>query len=145
MKREQFNIVEEYVTGFKHATERLIELDAPAPAKWIPHLFISGAKSSYPIWAERQRSNLQTDKTIKVELLMSDLIDDNIIRDKESKPTGSALTSKDKDKEKDKKGKDKKDKKDKKSKDKKCKNCGQLNPKHSEDNCMATNTEKRKE
>jgi hypothetical protein len=73
MKREQFNTVEEYVTGFKHATERLIELDAPAPAKWIPHLFISGAESSYPIWAERQRSNLRTDKTIKVELLMSDL------------------------------------------------------------------------
>jgi hypothetical protein len=142
MKREQFNTVEEYVTGFKHATERLIELDAPAPAKWIPHLFISGAESSYPIWAERQRSNLRTDKTIKVELLMSDLIDDNIIRDKESKPTGSALASKDKDsKDKDKKGRDKKDKK----KDKRCKNCGQPNPKHSEENCMATNTEKRKE
>jgi hypothetical protein len=113
--------VEEYVTGFKHTIERLIELDAPAPAKWIPHLFISRAKSSYPIWVERQRSNLRTDKTIKVELLMSDLIDDNIIRNKESKPTGSALASKDKDKEKDKKAKDKKDKK---SKDKKCKNCG---------------------
>jgi hypothetical protein len=71
------------------------------------------------------------------------LIDDNIIRDKESKPTGSALTSKDKDsKDKDKKGKDKKDKK---SKDKKCKNCGQLNPKYKEENYMATNTEKRKE
>jgi hypothetical protein len=41
--------------------------------------------------------------------------------------------------------KDKKDKKDKKSKDKKCKNCGQLNPKYSKDNYMATNTEKRKE
>jgi hypothetical protein len=140
--------VEEYITGFKHTTERLIELDTPAPAKWIPHLFILGAKSSYPIWAERQRSNLQTDKTIKVELLMSDLINDNIIQDKESKPTGSALTSKDKDKDgkdKDKKATDKKDKKDKKSKDKKCKNCGQPNPKHSEDNCIATNTEKRKE
>ena len=78
-------------------------------------MFIAAVSSTWPVWAERQRSNLrQKDHKVTLAALIDDLTDEARTKNK-SGPSGSALygqkdnKSKGSDKGKGKKGKGKED------------------------------------
>ena len=97
--------------------------------------FVIGAEKSFLVQAERQQYKTLRSLTLDTPaLVLKDLITDLLDTDhacnnnKTVKPSGSALI----------KGKGSKGKK-------KCKHCHQEDPRHSEKDCLAVNTEKRKE
>ncbi|POS82017.1 hypothetical protein EPUL_005638, partial [Erysiphe pulchra] len=68
--------LESYVNHFQKSCERLVTLDLLDVSKWHPKMFVMGVKEKYPIWAERQRSNIRTNHDITLASLISDLTDE---------------------------------------------------------------------
>jgi hypothetical protein len=51
-----------YIVQFKSLVQKLASLKTGAPSQWYTVLFIAGLENSFPVWAERQRSNDRSDK-----------------------------------------------------------------------------------
>ena len=59
MNYGDFASLEEFVVAFKLSIAKLKSLDIAAPKEWNPVMFIAACATKWPIWAERQRSNLR--------------------------------------------------------------------------------------
>ena len=145
IKYDDFTSLESFAVAFNRNIERLTNLNIPPPKQWHANMFIAAVSTTWPVWAERQRSNLrQKDHTVTLAGLIDDLTDEARTKNK-SGPSGSALyghkdnnnNSKDggKGKGKGNKGKDKTP----------CKTCGIPGVKHEPKDCLAINHKKRKE
>lgn len=51
-------------------------LDLTDVKKWHPTMFVMRVKDQFPIWAERQRSNIRANSEISLSSLIADLIDE---------------------------------------------------------------------
>lgn len=71
-----FPNLETYINHFQKTCERLVTLDLTDVTKWHPTMFVMGVKDQYPIWAERQRSNLRSNPDISLSSLIADLTDE---------------------------------------------------------------------
>ncbi|EKD11974.1 hypothetical protein MBM_09837 [Drepanopeziza brunnea f. sp. 'multigermtubi' MB_m1] len=77
-KYEDFSSLEQFVMAFKTSITKLEALDIAPPAQWNPVMFIAACSEKWPMWAERQRSNLRmaTTKNKKAEITLESLIED---------------------------------------------------------------------
>lgn len=144
IRYDDYTSLELFVIAFRKNIERLSNMGCAPPEEWHPIAFVTAVSNTWPVWAERQRSNLRIkNNTITLEALIEDLTDEARTKNK-SGPSGSALYGQKGGNNKDKGGKGKG--KGKESKDRTpCKHCGIPGAKHEPNDCLAVNTKKRKE
>ncbi|KAI0997680.1 hypothetical protein K3495_g10507 [Podosphaera aphanis] len=82
--KSDFPSLETYINYFLKSCERLI-LDLTDVKKWHLTMFVMGVKDQFPIWAERQRSNIRPNFEISLSSLITDLIDE--ARESQTKTT----------------------------------------------------------
>ncbi len=144
IRYDDYTSLELFVIAFRKNIERLSNMGCVPPEEWHPIVFVTAVSNTWPVWAERQRSNLRVkNNTITLESLIEDLTDEARVKNK-SGPSGSALYGQKGGNNKDKGGKGKG--KGKESKDRTpCKHCGIPGAKYEPNDCLAVNTKKRKE
>ncbi|KAK6586176.1 hypothetical protein PZA11_001233 [Diplocarpon coronariae] len=82
IKYDDFNSLEAYVVAFRLSITKLEALDSAPPSHWHPIMFIAGCSNRWPIWADRQRSNLRSamaagrKSEITLEALIEDITDE---------------------------------------------------------------------
>ena len=78
MKYDDYTSLEKFVVAFKLSIAKLDALEIAPPQQWNPVMFIAACSERWPIWAERQRSNLRsaTTKAKKAEITLESLIED---------------------------------------------------------------------
>ncbi|OWP01747.1 hypothetical protein B2J93_2339 [Marssonina coronariae] len=77
-KYEDHTSLEAFVAAFKLSITKLEALSIAPPSLWNPVMFIAACSERWPIWAERQRSNLRLATTAekKAEITLEALIKD---------------------------------------------------------------------
>ncbi|KAJ5043017.1 uncharacterized protein L3040_004406 [Drepanopeziza brunnea f. sp. 'multigermtubi'] len=81
IKCDDFPSLEKFVVAFKLSIPKLDSLGISPPPQWNFVLFIAACSKKWPIWAERQRSNLRMANTKeKAEITMEFLIEDITLR-----------------------------------------------------------------
>ena len=127
-----FPNLETFVNNFQKSCERLITLNLTDVRKWHPTMFVMKVKDQFPVWAERQRSNIRINSNITVESLIADLTDE--ARETSNKSGEIAMISKGID---DKKGSGKqRSGTSNKSRPQHCKVCGNPQARHSSEKCF---------
>lgn len=140
MAYDDYPSLEQFIIAFQQSIQKLNDLKCAPPDKWHPMNFIAALAPRWPVWAERQRSNARKPgEQPSLTSLIEDITDE--ARTKEnSKAAGSSALYGNKPEKKDSKKKGSKDKE-----NKPCPNCKNPKPRHKPEDCLETNTKKRKE
>lgn len=154
---EDFNNLEKFVVAFKLTITKLNSLQSSPPLEWHPIMFIAKVSDKWPVWAERQRSNLRAStsaatkdkeavKFTNLDALIEDLTDEARGAEGNGQMAGQALygnktvpngKGKGKGNNNGGNGGMKQEKRDT------CKHCKEPNPKHPPENCGVVNKEVR--
>jgi hypothetical protein len=136
--------LQEFIIDFQKAIQKLKDLpDMAPPDKWHVINFIASLATKWPLWSERQRSNVRTNKdTVTLTSLIKDITDEARTKENSKASGSSALYG---NKPKDQLNQKKKGKGDKKDSNKAYPHYKNPNPNHKADNCLEGNKKKREE